>query len=258
MGRPGVSWREGRRFRFDMVLDVGTMSNPNRHPFRRTTRRGVRPRPCVWTTRTLDRRTVCSGAMPPSSHALAAARLCLDLVRLEARHAGLNARLDAVRAHSPLESTAQALDQALSHVSPHEHVRVLAALAGPVRPLHQLFGPEDEALRAPVVDRFLQEAEVRLRVHAGPVLAFEPGPEIGIRAGTDALPSGAAALPARIHAWMGGGLALLLASGDADRLRRCASRRCRQPFLDSSRGRRQRFCRPACANTAALARQRAR
>lgn len=54
------------------------------------------------------------------------------------------------------------------------------------------------------------------------------------------------------------GTALHLTGRGMDRLRRCAEPGCRRPFGDFTRGGRQRYCSPACANRDAVRRHRAR
>lgn len=54
------------------------------------------------------------------------------------------------------------------------------------------------------------------------------------------------------------GTALHLAGRGMTRLRRCALEECRSPFGDFSRGGRQRYCSPACANRDAVRRHRAK
>ncbi|MCT2583338.1 CGNR zinc finger domain-containing protein [Actinophytocola gossypii] len=54
------------------------------------------------------------------------------------------------------------------------------------------------------------------------------------------------------------GTALHLAGRGMDRLHRCALADCHRPFADFSRGGRQRYCSPACANRDAVRRHRAR
>jgi predicted RNA-binding Zn ribbon-like protein len=52
------------------------------------------------------------------------------------------------------------------------------------------------------------------------------------------------------------GTALHLSGRGMTRLRRCALEECRSPFADFSRGGRQRYCSPACANRDAVRRHR--
>jgi predicted RNA-binding Zn ribbon-like protein len=54
------------------------------------------------------------------------------------------------------------------------------------------------------------------------------------------------------------GTALHLTGRGMARLRRCALEECRSPFGDFSRGGRQRYCSPACANRDAVRRHRAK
>jgi predicted RNA-binding Zn ribbon-like protein len=54
------------------------------------------------------------------------------------------------------------------------------------------------------------------------------------------------------------GTALHLTGRGMTRLRRCALEECRSPFGDFSRGGRQRYCSPACANRDAVRRHRAK
>jgi predicted RNA-binding Zn ribbon-like protein len=54
------------------------------------------------------------------------------------------------------------------------------------------------------------------------------------------------------------GTALHLTGRGMTRLRRCALAECRNPFGDFSRGGRQRYCSPACANRDAVRRHRAK
>lgn len=54
------------------------------------------------------------------------------------------------------------------------------------------------------------------------------------------------------------GTALHLTGRGMDRLRRCARTDCARPFADVTRGGRQRYCSPACANRDAVRRHRAR
>jgi hypothetical protein len=54
------------------------------------------------------------------------------------------------------------------------------------------------------------------------------------------------------------GTALHLTGRGMTRLRRCALDECRSPFADFSRGGRQRYCSPACANRDAVRRHRAK
>lgn len=54
------------------------------------------------------------------------------------------------------------------------------------------------------------------------------------------------------------GTALHLTGRGMERLRRCALEECRGPFGDFSRGGRQRYCSPACANRDAVRRHRAK
>lgn len=54
------------------------------------------------------------------------------------------------------------------------------------------------------------------------------------------------------------GTALHLTGRGMTRLRRCALEECRGPFADVSRGGRQRYCSPACANRDAVRRHRAK
>jgi predicted RNA-binding Zn ribbon-like protein len=54
------------------------------------------------------------------------------------------------------------------------------------------------------------------------------------------------------------GTALHLTGRGMERLRRCALEECRSPFGDFSRGGRQRYCSPTCANRDAVRRHRAK
>jgi len=54
------------------------------------------------------------------------------------------------------------------------------------------------------------------------------------------------------------GTALHLTGRGMDRLHRCALAECRRPFGDFTRGGRQRYCSPACANRDAVRRHRAK
>ncbi|TDV34920.1 CGNR zinc finger domain-containing protein [Actinophytocola oryzae] len=61
-----------------------------------------------------------------------------------------------------------------------------------------------------------------------------------------------------IRALVSVGTALHLTGRGMTRLRRCALEECRSPFGDFSRGGRQRYCSPACANRDAVRRHRAK
>ncbi len=61
-----------------------------------------------------------------------------------------------------------------------------------------------------------------------------------------------------IRALISVGTALHLTGRGMDRLRRCALAGCGRPFGDFTRGGRQRYCRPSCANRDAVRRHRAR
>lgn len=61
-----------------------------------------------------------------------------------------------------------------------------------------------------------------------------------------------------IRALISVGTALHLTGRGMTRLRRCALEECRGPFGDFSRGGRQRYCSPACANRDAVRRHRAK
>jgi len=61
-----------------------------------------------------------------------------------------------------------------------------------------------------------------------------------------------------IRALISVGTALHLTGRGMTRLRRCALEECRSPFGDFSRGGRQRYCSPACANRDAVRRHRAK
>jgi predicted RNA-binding Zn ribbon-like protein len=65
-------------------------------------------------------------------------------------------------------------------------------------------------------------------------------------------------LAAVLRALISVGTALHLTGRGMDRLRRCALTECRLPFGDFTRGGRQRYCSPACANRDAVRRHRAK
>ena len=65
-------------------------------------------------------------------------------------------------------------------------------------------------------------------------------------------------LAAVLRALISVGTALHLSGRGMDRLRRCALTECRLPFGDFTRGGRQRYCSPACANRDAVRRHRAK
>jgi predicted RNA-binding Zn ribbon-like protein len=56
----------------------------------------------------------------------------------------------------------------------------------------------------------------------------------------------------------GTAVAMLLGSGEVDRLRRCCAERCDDLFLDTTRNRTQRFCSTSCQNRTKVASFRAR
>ena len=65
-------------------------------------------------------------------------------------------------------------------------------------------------------------------------------------------------LAAVLRALISVGTALHLSGRGMDRLRRCALGECRLPFGDFTRGGRQRYCSPTCANRDAVRRHRAK
>jgi hypothetical protein len=104
-----------------------------------------------------------------------------------------------------------------------------------------------ERLRAERLNRLLAEASAfpRLTDHAG------DGWHLHYRAAD--LP-----LAGVLRALISVGTALHLTGRGMDRLHRCALTDCARPFGDFSRGGRQRYCSPACANRDAVRRHRSR
>lgn len=122
----------------------------------------------------------------------------------------------------------------------HEVERFLALWLGVV-------DAESPEVRAERLNRLLAQSSAypRLTNHAG------DGWHIHYR---DAGLSLAGVLRALISV----GTALHLSGRGMTRLRRCALAECRSPFGDFSRGGRQRYCSPACANRDAVRRHRAK
>lgn len=105
----------------------------------------------------------------------------------------------------------------------------------------------DPARRAALLNDLLAESSSspRLTDHAG------TGWHLHFRG--DDLPLGAV-----LRALISVGTALHLTSRGMDRLGRCALADCARPYADFTRGGRQRYCSPACANRDAVRRHRAR
>lgn len=99
--------------------------------------------------------------------------------------------------------------------------------------------------RCAAVNALLEEgtAGIYLTAHDGwrPHLHFTPETE---------------ALAARVKAVTAGGLAVFTTEAEGERLGVCARERCTRVFADTSRGGRQAYCSPRCANTDAVRRHR--